>query len=429
MGSATPTTLDSQRQIQDSPASELHHQVVIIGAGTAGTSVAASLLRQRPELDIAVVEPSNLHYYQPALTLVGAGTYAPDKTVREQRELLPPRVTWIRQAARTFRPEQRQLVLKNGQVLQYEQLVVCPGIQLDWDGIEGLPETLGQNGVCSNYSPAVAPYTWECLQAFRGGRALFTQPPAPIKCAGAPQKIAYLAADHARRTGVLANSDFQFFTAGPSVFSVADFVPHLEAVARNHEIGLNYGRNLVSVDGPNKIARFQVTDALGQPRLVEEAFDLLHVTPPQSAPRFVRESPLANASGWVDVDPHTLVHVTYDNVFALGDASSLPTSKTAAAIRKQSPVVVKNLLAHRDGRDPVAGYDGYTSCPLVTGYGKVMLAEFIYGGTVTPTLPLNPFQESRFYWFVKKYLLPRFYWSLMLRGFERDIAHKPRSFS
>ena len=118
-------------------------------------------------------------------------------------------------------------------------------------------------------------------------------------------------------------------------------------------------------------------------------------------------------------------HISYGNVFSLGDASSLPTSKTAAAIRKQSPVAAANILAKLSGGNISASYDGYTSCPVVTGYGKVMLAEFIYGGKVAPTLPLSPFKESRFYWQVKKHFLPPFYFDYMLKGKELDIAHKP----
>ena len=405
-----------------------HHQVIVVGGGTAGTTVAASLLRKRPDLEVAVVEPSEVHYYQPALTLVGGGTYPLGETVRPQVCTLPEKATWIQKAAAEFRPDEQHLVLDDGQILKYDYLVVCPGIQLNWDQIEGLTETLGKNGVCSNYSPAYASYTWKCIDNFPGGRALFTQPPAPFKCAGAPQKIAYLAAHQAKKRSISETSDIQFHTAAPSLFSVPAFVPPLEEVARDYGVGVHYSSNLVSVDGRRRIARFEVTDSGGEKSIVEERFDLLHVTPPQSAPDFIRSSPLANEAGWVDVDKNSLRHARYPNIFSLGDASSLPTSKTAAAIRKQAPVVVRNILAQIDGQPLRGYYDGYTSCPVVTGYGRVMLAEFIYDGVVTPTLPLNPFRESRFYWYVKKYMLPKFYWDAMLQGSEHDIAHKRRSF-
>lgn len=403
-----------------------HHDVLIIGGGAAGTSVAASLLRQRPQLDVAVIEPGDTHYYQPAFTLVGGGTYALKDTARPQAQTLPQGATWIRQAVTALHPEQRLVSLGNDTQVHYQSLVVAPGIELNWAGIEGLPEALGRGGVCSNYDPALARYTWQCIDGFRGGRALFTQPATPIKCAGAPQKIAYLAAHQWHKRQLDGTVDAQFHSGMGALFSVPDFVPHLQNVAINHGIGINLSHDLIRVDGERRIATFRVSDSEGQTREIEEPYDLLHVTPPQRAPRFVRESALANEGGWLTVDAHSLQNPDHPEVFSLGDASSLPTSKTAAAVRKQAPVLVKNLLAHLDGQSPKANYDGYTSCPLVTGYGRVILAEFTYGGTVAPTLPLNPFRESRFYWVVKKHLLPPFYWDYMLKGKEGDIAHKPR---
>jgi sulfide:quinone oxidoreductase len=401
------------------------HQIIIVGGGTAGTSVAASLLRRQPSLDVAVIEPSETHYYQPAFTLVGGGTMTLAQTARRHKDTLPDAAAWIRQPVTAFDPKSNCITLADGRSLAYEILVVAAGIQLNWDQIDGLPETLGRNGVCSNYSPDYAPYTWECLRQFRGGNAIFTQPAPPLKCAGAPQKIAYLAAHHAQRHGVLADSRFHFYSGAGALFSVPDFVPYLEEVAQRYGIGIHLSHHLIAVDGDKRVARFRRTDAAGNNDEIEQPFDLLHVTPPQTAPDVIRSSPLANSEGWVDVHRNTTQHNHYPNVFALGDASSLPTSKTAAAVRKQAPVTVYNILAYLEDRELAASYDGYTSCPLVTAYGKVMLAEFIYDGVVTPTLPLNPFKESRFYWWVKTTALPAFYWRGMLRGYEPDLAHKP----
>lgn len=402
------------------------HQIVIIGGGAAGTSVAASLLNKRPSLDVAVIEPSDTHYYQPAFTLVGGGTYDLADTARPQAQTLPRKAARIRQAVSEILPDKKQVRLADETYVQYEYLVVAAGIQLNWSAIAGLKETLGRNGVCSNYDPSLATYTWQCIDGFKEGRALFTQPATPIKCAGAPQKIAYLAADQWRKRGLTAKTSVQFHSGMGALFSVPEFVPHLEQVAENYGIGVNLSNNLIKVDGEQRIATFAVKDGDGNSHEVEQSFDLLHVTPPQGAPDFIRQSPLANEGGWLKVDQHTLQNPDYPEVFSLGDASSLPTSKTAAAVRKQAPVAVKNLLSHIDGQSLTAKYDGYTSCPLVTAYGKVILAEFTYGPVVTPTLPLDPFKESHFYWVVKKHLLPPFYWGYMLKGKEGDIAHKPR---
>ncbi|MGO1659594.1 MAG: FAD-dependent oxidoreductase [Marinobacter sp.] len=287
------------------------HQVVVIGAGAAGTSVAASLLRQRPGLDVAIVEPSDVHYYQPAFTLVGGGAYSLAKTARPQASTLPTGARWVRAAARELQPEHNRVVLEDGREIGYEALVVTPGLKLDWDKITGLRETLGRNGVCSNYDPSLAAYTWQCIRQFRGGKAFFTQPPAPIKCAGAPQKIAYLAADYFRKKQISGQSELRFYAAGGALFSVPDFVPHLEKVARRYNIGLLMNHNLVAVNGDKKEATFRFTDGEGTVQEITESFDLLHVTPPQCAQDFVKNSPLANADGWVDVDQHTLQHVHF----------------------------------------------------------------------------------------------------------------------
>ncbi|RMJ06313.1 Sulfide dehydrogenase [flavocytochrome c] flavoprotein chain precursor [Marinobacter litoralis] len=402
-----------------------HHQIVVVGAGAAGTSVAASLLRQNPQLEVAIIEPNDIHYYQPAFTLVGGGAYALSKAARPQAQTLPEKARWVRASVESIQPDSNALTLSDGRVLGYDVLVVTPGLKLNWDAVEGLRETLGRNGVCSNYDPSLAEYTWKCIQEFSGGKALFTQAPAPIKCAGAPQKIAYLAADHFNKKGLGNACELKFYAAAGALFSVPDFVPPLTQVAKRHNIGLLMNHNLIAIDGEKKEALFRFTNSQGEITDVKETFDLLHVTPPQCAPDFLQGSPLANDAGWVDVDQYTLQHVRFANVFSLGDASSLPTSKTAAAVRKQSPVAAANVLSFIKGEKLKAQYDGYTSCPVVTGYGKVMLAEFVYGGKVTPTLPLSPFKESRFYWQVKKRVLPPFYFDYMLKGKEGDIAHRP----
>ncbi|MEX2516267.1 MAG: FAD/NAD(P)-binding oxidoreductase [Gammaproteobacteria bacterium] len=408
------------------PAPNSSHTALIVGGGAAGITVAASLRRRRPDLDIALIEPSEDHYYQAAFTLVGGGAYALERTRRRESTLIPEGVTWIRQAAAGFDPDNNRVELADGNHVNYRYLVVCPGLQLDWGGIDGLTEALGKNGVCSNYDPQLAAYTWDCIRAFRGGSALFTQPDMPIKCPGAPQKIAYLAADHFRRQGLLDNADLRFTLAGEAIFSVKEFQRPLEQVAERYGIEVEYRKRLVAVDGNAREAVFETTGGNGDKEQVTHRFDLLHVTPPQSAPDFIKQSPLANDTGWVDVDIHSLRHNRYSNVFALGDAAATPNSKTAAAVRLQAPVVVHNLLAALAGQTLPQEYDGYASCPLVTAHGRVILAEFIYGGKVTPSFPLDPRRERRSMWWLKKYFLPLLYWDIMLKGRHWDIPHKPR---
>jgi len=398
--------------------------VVIVGGGAAGITVAAILRRQRPQLSVALIEPSETHYYQPGWTIVGGGEYRLAKTARSTRSLIPRGVDWIQAAASAFEPQHNSVVLTDGEKIGYQMLVACPGIKNDWDKVAGLKEALGQDGVCSNYSAETVESTWRFINAFKGGVALFTQPPMPIKCPGAPQKIAYLAADRWRQRGMQEQCDVHFMTATPSMFGVPYFAKALVKVVEDYGITPHYTHNLVAVDGDKREATFEVTDADGNKSHTVFQYDLLHVSPPESPPDFVKNSPLANEAGYIEVDQHSMRSTRFDNVFALGDACSTPNSKTAAAVRKQAPVLVANMLAVLDGNEPPQSYDGYASCPLTTSLDKVMLAEFIYGGKVTPTFRMEPNVPRKIWWWGKKTGFPWLYWDIMLKGKHFiDIRH------
>ena len=392
------------------------HQVVVVGGGSAGIAAAASMLRRRPELDIAIVEPSDFHAYQPGWTMVGAGIFEPQQTRRSTASVLPKGVNWIKARAASFQPESNLVKLEDGTEIGYDVLILAPGIRLAWEKVAGLEPTLGKNGVTSNYRYDLAPYTWELVQRLKSGRAIFTQPPMPIKCAGAPQKSMYLSCDHWLRSQCLDDIEVEFRNAGGVLFGVQDYVPALMSYVEKYDIALKLGSNLVAVDGPAQVATFATED--GE---VSRDFDMLHVVPPQVAPQFIADSPLAADNGFVDVDQHTLQQVRYANVFGLGDGCSAPNAKTAAAARKQAPVVAVNALRQLDGKGPTAGYDGYGSCPLTVERGKIVLAEFGYGGKLAPSFPtwlIDGTRPQRLSWMLKADALPWIYWNGMLKGRE-----------
>ncbi|MFA0963657.1 FAD/NAD(P)-binding oxidoreductase [Roseivirga sp. BDSF3-8] len=416
-----------------------HYQILIIGGGTAGIMTAATMLNKDKSLDIAIIEPSDTHYYQPAWTLVGAGTYDYQKTRRPMAEVMPKGADWIKDHADSFDPENNSVHTHASGNLTYDYLVVCPGLVMEPSLIEGLAESLGKGVVCSNYTDPL--HTYEVLKNFRGGNAIFTQPTTPIKCGGAPQKIAYLAADYFRKHKIDANVIFA--TPGAVIFGVKEIAATLHQVINRYGIHFRPFYAPVKIDGANRIATFKYVkpgenqctitenNDLGEVLSSEGAntirvpFDMLHLAPPQAAPRFIRESPLVNEAGWVDVDTQTLQHKRYPNIFSLGDVAALPTAKTGAAIRKQMPVVVDNIMhLIQDKKIGSKHYNGYSSCPLVTGYRKMALAEFDYNQKFTPDPKLKQlliFDSSKEHWrlwMLKKYGLPYLYWNKMMKGKE-----------
>jgi sulfide:quinone oxidoreductase len=402
-------------------AQDAQYDVVIVGGGAAGIAVAASLKARKPDAEIAIIDPADIHYYQPGWTMVGAGVFDAQTTAKTMGSLIPRGVHWVKSGVAAFEPDNNAIVLDGCRVVKYKRLIVCPGLKLDWNAVEGLEDTLGRNGVTSNYRYDLAPYTWDLVQDLKGGRAIFTQPPMPIKCAGAPQKAMYLSAHHWETKGVLDKINVQFMNAGGVLFGVKDYVPALETYVKRYDLDLNFFHNLKSIDGAAKTATFAVAAPDTAATEVTVEFDMIHVCPPQSAPDFIKVSPLADAAGWVDVDQATLRHKTYDNIWSLGDVMNAPNAKTAAAARMQAPVVAGNVAADIDGKGPVSSYNGYGSCPLTVEKGKIVLAEFGYGGVLLPSFPkwiIDGTKPTRAAWILKEQLLPPIYWKAMLRGKE-----------
>ncbi|NOQ91325.1 MAG: NAD(P)/FAD-dependent oxidoreductase [Flavobacteriaceae bacterium] len=430
-----------------------HHQLIVIGGGTAGIMVASQILKSNPNINIGLIEPADTHYYQPAWTLVGANTYDFDKTARSMSSIIPNGVNWIKEPADKFDPENNKLTTSNGNEFTYDYLVVCPGLRMAPELVEGLTEAMEKGIVCSNYTDPK--HTWEILKNFKGGTALFTMPTTPIKCGGAPQKIMYLADEHFKNAGVRNKTNIVFAIPGGVIFAVKPVAKTLMTVIDKKDINIRFFHKLVKVDADKKIAWYEIDkdlDAGGcvvmsdddsktldkdiqynykDVKITKDGerfgihFDMMHLAPPQASPKFVANSPLATPEGWLFVDDKTMQHKKYNNVFGLGDVAQLPTAKTGAAIRKQAPVVVANILKMMENNTITnKTYDGYSSCPLVTGYGKMVLAEFDYSKEFKPDPKLKQFplmisdssQEHWRLWILKKYLLPYLYWNKMMKG-------------
>lgn len=397
-----------------------HFKVIVIGAGTGGISFSASLSREIEAQSIAIIDPAEFHYYQPLWTLVGAGLESLGSTKRPVADLIPEGVNWIRNSVKEIQAAKNTLLLSDGEILTYDFLLVSPGLRLRWDKIEGLEGNLGKNGVCSIYHQDQVEYARDQILNFKKGNAVFVMPPVPIKCAGAPQKIMYLADRIFRNNNVRQDINIHWTTAGMAMFGIPTFSAPLTEIVKEKNIKPHYRHKIVGINAEKKEAYYDVTHEDNSVTRETVAYDLLHVVPPMSAPEFIEKSELAfqegDQKGWLAVDKFTLQHLKYKNIFGLGDVTGVPNSKTGAAIRKQYPIVVANLLSVMNGMEPTEHYDGYSSCPLVVDIGKVILAEFGYDGKLMPTFPVDQSVPRASMWYLKRYLLPALYWNIMMKG-------------
>ncbi|KAH7930814.1 sulfide-quinone oxidoreductase [Leucogyrophana mollusca] len=410
-----------------STESKNQFKVVIVGGGSGGLTIANQIYDRFKAAgkplnagDITVLDAAEYHYYQPGWTLVGAGLRPKTDFRRPLASLFPPHISHIQENVQSFSPTTSSVTTTTGRTVSYESLVVAAGLKINWDAIPGLSRALADpsSGVSSIYSYDTCDKTWNDIDALRSGNALFTQPAGVVKCAGAPQKIMWMAWDRYQKTARGNNIKVDFYSGMPTMFSVKKYSDALNALRIERGVGAEFQHNLVAVDAENRKATFKKSDG----STMERSFTLLHATPPMGPLDFIKGSPIADAAGWVEVNQATLRHAKpeFGNVFALGDCSSLPTSKTAAAITSQAPVLAENLFSVLDtGNTSIAKYDGYTSCPLLTGYGELMLAEFKYGLEPKESFAQYFGDQSkprRAFYHLKKDLFPWAYWNYMIKG-------------
>ncbi|KAK0631572.1 hypothetical protein B0T14DRAFT_416292 [Immersiella caudata] len=400
------------------------HKVVLIGGGTAGMTIAHQLLLtgKFTQDDLAIIDPSEHHHYQPGWTLVGGGLKRREDLCHHLPSLLDPKLKLYPASVSSLSPSNNSVTLSNGSTVGYEHLVVAPGISINYGAIKGLPEALAdrESSVSTIYGYETCGKVFSTLERFQKGQAIFTQPAGVVKCAGAPQKAMWLALDLWRRQGVYNPADVKaspvkiaFATGLPVMFGVPKYSAKLEELRKERGVEGLFGHDLVEVNGDKAV--FKVGEGT-----VEKRFDLLHVVPKMGPHGFIKESEVADTAGFVDVDQGTTRHKKFGNVWSAGDASSLPTSKTAAAITAQAPVLVRNLVDVMEGKEPQAVYDGYTSCPLTTEYGKVLLAEFTYGGVPKETFGdwfgIDQIEPRRAFYHLKKDFFPWVYANYMVKG-------------
>lgn len=426
-------------------AADVKAKIVIVGGGAAGCSMASLLAKKISNPNLTIIEPNEQSVlYQPGQSLIGGGVWKKEDILDDSADYFPSEAKWLKESVVEFDPDNKKVITDKTGVIPYDVLVVTTGLQLNYDAIEGLSkDMIGTNGIASIYFPDGAVKTWELMQDFiakaKNGKkvsGVFTHPNTPIKCGGAPKKIMYLT--HARlvEAGARANTELTFYPNGGKMFGVPEYHEAIVKQFQARDMKWKYKHNLIAVDAKNKVATFEhhylvkgewdedieEYDMIPQVEKVEVPFDFLHVTPPMSAPDVVKKSPLAwqrgtaAKGGWIEVEKETLQHTRYPDVFALGDVAGIPMGKTGGSVRKQYAVAAQNILDHLAGKAPSEKYGGYTVCPLITGLGTVMLAEFDWSGKPTPSFPLDPTKERWIWWILKVYLLKPMYFYGMLKG-------------
>ena len=396
-------------------------RIVIIGAGAAGTSLANRLDDRLDGARITIVDGRAEHWYQPGFTLIAAGLKPGGYSVSRTADWLPRGVTLIADHAAGIDPEARRVTTTGGTALDYDYLIVASGLTLDWDAIEGFSlDMVGENGIGAHYAgPAHAEATWRAMDRFtdEGGQGLFLRPATEMKCAGAPLKYTFLTDDNARRKGTRGNMDITYAAHSKSLFGVPIVNEKVRMLFEDRGFNTVHDHVLRAINPGAKTATFDTPDGP-----TELPYDFINVIPPMRAPEVIRNSPLPWADrwvgqGWVEVDPRTLRHARYPEVFGLGDIAGVPKGKTAASVKWQVPVVEDHLVAQIAGREGTEAYDGYTSCPLITRVGRAMLVEFDYDNNLTPSFPgvIAPLEELWISWLMKEVALKATY-NAMLRG-------------
>lgn len=412
-------------------SSKAKGKIVIIGGGAAGLSMAARLNRWLDSPDITLIDPSDRQYYQPGFTLIASGVYSPDEVWKKQEDYIPDGVKWVKDTVSAVDPVWNQVTTSDNGKIPYDFLVLTPGIQTNWEQVEGITQpTLGEGNAHSIYDFEGAQKTWKAIQEFSktGGKGVYTDTYTKHKCGGAPKKICLLTEHYARKQKTRDNLSLNFYTASKELYDIPYFTPRLLEIYKERNIPINLQVRVKGVDTSAKEVHLEKTETVGDQKIVtpfKEDYEFLHFTPPMSAPDFVREAGLGWTEGslareaWVMVDKETLVHKTYPNIVSLGDVAGIPTSKTSAAVRMQVPIAAKNLISLMEGKEPELKYDGYAACPIVTDYGHVLLCEFDYNKKESISFPfsmLDMSKEQRAAWFLKVYALKPMYFYGMLRG-------------
>ena len=390
-----------------------HHEIVIVGGGNAGISLAARLLRDGAT-DVSVVEPQVVHRYRPLLNYVGAGEAAMSSLERPMVSVMPDGCTWIRDGVDSVDPESSTVHTRDGRTVGWSTLVLAPGMEEDWDDTPGLLEAYDEGWAGSTFVPHSAPRVWEALRSLRRGSVVFTVPPEPAPCGATALKPLLMACDHWRREGVLEELTVRLLVPGSGVLGLPAADEKLAPVLAGYGVEVLTEARVSSLDGSTRTV---AVDTATGPRVLEDSA-YAHVVPHYRAPRWIADSGLAtsSASGLVDIDPETLRHSRHASIWALGDCAEVRTRPSGGALRPQVEILASNIAAAAAGHE-LRRYDGYTVMPITVSHRELMLVEVDREGRAKPSAPLVDLTKPRrSTWLLDRYVLPVLYFRRILRG-------------
>jgi sulfide:quinone oxidoreductase len=392
-------------------------QIVILGAGTGGT-MTANRLRRRLDQDraeIHVVDRDDRHVYQPGLLFVPFGMARLEEIVRPRRRQLHSGVHFHESEVEAVWIERDEVLLDDGTVLPYDVLVVASGSRLEPGETDGLTGPGWNERVFTFYSPEGAEQLQRALDAFDGGRLVVNLVDMPIKCPVAPLEFAFLADWYFRERGIRERVELAYATPLDGAFTKPVASQRLAGLLTEKGVELVTEFNAGEVDGVDgKLRSYDGT---------ELDFDLLVTVPLHGGAAFLEHSPgLADSLGFVPTDRATLQSPAKPNVFALGDATDLPTSKAGSVTHFEAEILAENIVRFLAGRELDAGYDGHANCFIETGFHKALLIDFNYETEPLPghfptVVGLPLLRESRLN-HLGKLMFQWFYWHALLPGRE-----------